>query len=98
MPRSRRRFSREFKLDAVRMALSSDRPTTAVAGELGITPEMLRRWKKQYADDPDQSFPGNGRLKDRDRETDALRREVAQLKAENAFLKKVSGYFARGQK
>lgn len=95
MGKQRRRFNREFKLEAVRMALEGGRSRVAVARELNLNPETLYRWVHEFRSDRSQSFPGNGQLKERDRETEQLRREVARLKAENAFLKKVSAFFAK---
>ena len=91
----RRRFSREFKLEAVRMVLESGRKQVDIARELGINPEVLYRWTREHRLDPKQSFPGNGTLKERDRQVEQLQRENSRLKAELAFLKKVSAYFAK---
>lgn len=94
----RRRFSREFKLEAIRMVLEGGRKQVEVAQELGISPEVVYRWTREYRSDPKQSFPGNGNLKERDRLVEQLQRENARLKAELAFLKKVSAYFAKSPK
>ena len=91
----RRRFSREFKLEAVWMALESGRKQVDIARELGISPEVLYRWTREHRLDPKESFPGNGRLKERDKQVEQLQREVTRLKAELAFLRKVSAYFAK---
>lgn len=95
MGKKRRRFDREFKVEAVRAALRGDRPQNEVARDLGINEQTLYRWVREFRNDASQSFPGNGRLKDRDRELEQLRREVQRLETENAFLKKVSAYFAK---
>ena len=71
----RRRFSREFKLEAIRMVLESGRKQVDIAGELGINPEVLYRWTREHRLDPKQSFPGNGTLKERDRPVEQLHRE-----------------------
>jgi transposase len=94
----RRRYPREFKLEALRQVLEEGRTQREVAQELGISQETLHRWKVEHEADPEQSFPGNGNRKERDRELDELRRKVSRLETESAFLKKVSAYFARGQK
>jgi transposase len=91
----RRRFTREYKVEAVRLALSGTKPQKDVAKDLNINPETLYRWVAEFRKDPSQSFPGNGEMKDRDREVEQLRRENARLQAENAFLKKVSAYFVK---
>ena len=96
--RGRRRFSREFKLEAIRMVREGGRSKVEVAGELGIHPEMLYRWVREVRMDPKQSFPGNGNLKERDRLVEQLQRENARLKAELDFLNKVSAYFAKSPK
>ena len=69
-----------------------------VADELGINANLLGRWVKQLRGDPEQAFPGHGKLKERDKEVEDLRRQVARLKGELSFLKKVSGYFAKNQR
>jgi len=95
--RARRRFTREFKLEAVRQVIDG-RTQKAVAEDLGINVNLLGRWIKQLRDDPEQAFPGQGKLKERDKEVEDLRRENARLKGELSFLKKVSAYFAKGQR
>ncbi len=95
---TRRRFTREFKLEAVRQVMREDRTQKQVAKELGLNANLLGRWVKQHRVDPSQSFPGNGNLKTRDKEVEDLRRQVARLKGELSFLKKVSGYFAKNQR
>ncbi len=94
----RRRFTREFKLEAVRQVVGEGRSQKAVAEELGINANLLGRWVKQLRFDPEQAFPGHGKLKERDKELEDLRRENARLKGELSFLKKVSGYFAKNQR
>jgi transposase len=95
---ARRRFSREFKLEAVRQVVGDGRTQREVAKELGINENLLGRWVRQLREDPEQAFPGHGKLKERDKELEDLRRENARLKAEISFLKKVSGYFAKNQR
>ena len=93
--RARRRFSREFKVEAARQVLGEGRTQRSVARELGVNENLLGRWVKQLRVDPEQAFPGQGKLKERDKEFEDLRRENARLKGELSFLKKVSGYFAK---
>ena len=95
---TRRRFTREFKLEAVRQVIEGNRTQKQVAKELGLNAALLGRWVKQHREDPKQSFPGNGLLKARDKEVEELRRENTRLKGELTFLKKVSGYFAKNQR
>ncbi len=98
MGTKRRKYTREFKLEALRTTRQPGMTSTDVARELDIAPESLYRWKREFKDDPAQAFPGEGALKARDREVEQLRRQVARLQSENAFLKKVSAYFAKDKK
>ena len=100
MAEPRRQFTREFKLEAVRLATAGDKPVTQIARELGIRPNLLRNWKRQLAGCSGQSatadvFPGNGRLSSQEEELRRLRREVEMLRQERDFLKKTAAYFAR---
>lgn len=95
---TRRRFTREFKLESVRQVISEGRTQKQVAEELGLNTNVLGRWVKEFRADAEQVFPGNGNLKARDKELEDLRRENARVKGELAFLKKVSAYFAKGQR
>ncbi len=94
MEGSRRRFSREFKVEAVRQVLENGRPLAQVARDLDISASVLRRWKQQVEADPSEAFPGNGRMKAEDEELRRLRREVVRLRQERDFLKKTAKFFA----
>lgn len=94
MKQTRRRFSREFKLEAVRQ-LTRGRRLADVARELGVDAQVMRRWVGQVAVDPSTAFPGNGRARHEEAELQRLRREVTQLRAERDFLKKVAAFFAK---
>jgi len=98
MSRKRRAFTREFKVEAVRMIVEGGMSQAQVSKELGVGPDTLSRWRKQLQADPEQAFPGHGKLKPSDEEVAGLRRENARLRMENEFLKKVSAYFAKGPK
>ena len=97
--RTRRHFTQEFKLEAVRLAEGSDRPLNEIAHELGIRPNVLRQWRRQAATRAGQPlheiFPGQGRFSSQDEEVRRLKREVAQLKEERDILKKAAAFFAR---
>ncbi len=94
MKQVRRRFSREFKLEAVRQLAAGTR-LADVARALGVNAQVLRRWQDQVAVDPATAFPGNGRAPAAEAELQRLRREVTQLRAERDFLKKVAAFFAK---
>jgi transposase len=65
------------------------------ARDLDVHENVLRKWVREYGDDPSQSFPGKGQMKPEQLEIERLRREVAKLKAERDILKKAAAYFAR---
>ena len=94
MKQTRRRFTREFKLEVVRQ-LASGRRLADVARELGVDAQVIRRWQGQVTVDPTTAFPGNGRRARQEEELQRLRREVTQLRAERDFLKKAAAFFAR---
>ena len=91
-----RTFTREFKLEAVRLMQESERPAAEIARELGIPRNRLYKWKEQLARRGDQAFTGPGRPKQEElSEVARLRRENARLKEENEILKKAAAYFAK---
>jgi len=98
-PPTRRQFTQEFKLEAVRLVQLGDRRVSEVARELGIRADMLRQWRRQAEGRAGQSagdvFPGNGKLPSQDDEIRRLRREVAVLREERDILKKATAFFAR---
>jgi len=98
MSGKRRSFTREFKVEAVRMVVEDGMSQAQVSRELGISRETINRWRKQLQADPEQAFPGHGKLKPRDEELATLPRENNRLQMENDFLKKVSAYFAKDHK
>lgn len=90
----RRRYTREYKLEAVRLLSDGNRTATDVARDLGISANQIYTWKRQFARDPQQAFPGKGHLKPEEEELRRLRRELEEARQEIAFLKKTAGYFA----
>ena len=87
----RRKFSREFKLEAVRMVTEGGHSPVQVARDLDIRPDMLRRWRRQFEEDPEQSFPGVGQRKTREEEMWQLRRDLERVTMERDILKKALG-------
>ena len=92
----RKTFSKEFKLEAVRLLEESDKSPNEIAADLGIRRNMLYKWQAQLRKQGEQAFRGPGRksLNELD-EVTRLRRELARLKEENAILKKAAAYFAK---
>src|SRR5688572_12207264 len=92
---TRRQYSREFKVEAVRLVLERGVMVAQAARELGVHPNMLRKWVHAHRLDPRQAFPGNGQQTPEDAEVTRLRREVARLTMERDILKKAAAYFAK---
>ena len=90
----RRQFTREFKLEAVRLVRERGVSYAQAAGPW-YSSEKLRNWVKQLAADPQQAFPGHGQMKPEQLEIARLKREVTKLKAERDILKKAAAYFAK---
>jgi len=99
MGEKRRQYTREYKLDAVRLATSGEKKPSQVARELGIRTDVLQAWTRQVEGQaglsPPDVFPGNGKLATKDEEIRALRRELEVVRQERDFLKKAAAYFAK---
>ena len=80
----RRKFTREFKLEAVKLVRERGVTVTQAVRDLGVHGTVLRRWVQEYAADSQQAFPGQGQMKPDQVEIERLRREVTTLKAERA--------------
>jgi len=91
----RRLFGREFKLEAVRLVKERGVTVAQASRDLDVGENVLRRWVKEFASDPQQAFPGQGQMKPEQQEIERLRREVAKLKAERDILKKAAACFAK---
>jgi transposase len=91
----RKKFSREFKLEAVNLVRERGVSIAQASRDLEINHNMLRRWVKEFGTDPTHAFPGLGQMKPEQLEIDRLRKEVAKLRAERDILKKAAAYFAK---
>ena len=91
----RRKFTREFKLEAVRLIKDRGVSHAQASEDLKVHTPQLRGWVKKFSDDPRHAFPGNGQMKPEQLEIARLKREVAKLKAERDILKKAAAYFAK---
>lgn len=94
----RKRFDKEFKVSAVKMLLEGNQSMASLAKDLGINVNTLQNWKQQYLKDK-ASTPGVKLTQtEMEAELNRLRKEIAGLKQQNDFLKKVSAYFANNGK
>ncbi len=96
--RGRRRYDREFKEDAIRLIVDGGRTVRGVARDLGIHENMLCRWKKEYLQDKEHSFPGKGHMKPHEEEIFKLKRKVSDLEEDRAILKKALAIFSKRPK
>lgn len=89
----RRSYSREFKLEAIRLWQSTDKSARKVEEDLGITHGLLYKWKSKFKAEGEDAFPGNGNLSEAEEELRRLRRENEILRQEREILKKAVAIF-----
>jgi transposase len=82
----------------VRLITEKGYSIAGASQNLGIEYSVLRRWKKQLADDPNNTFPGEGKLKAHDEEMRKLKRELERAKEERDILNKALAYLSDIQK
>ena len=96
MTNKRKTFTKEFKLEAVRLLETSDQTGVVVARELGIKRNQLYKWRDELSIKGDAAFNGPGRRPaDQSDQVAQLKKENARLKEELEILKKAAAYFAR---
>lgn len=101
MTRKYKRYTQEFKLEAIRLMNEADQPAAQLARELGVRVNQLYKWKKQLDDKSTAAFPrtasatADAHVIDKDAEIKALRQRVERLEAEKDILKKAAAYFAK---
>jgi len=93
--RSRQKFTKEFKIEAVHLSRQPGMTVSRVARDLGIRMNVLYRWRQELAEAGDEAFRGHGRMRTAEEELARLRRENAELRMERDILKKAAAYFAR---
>ena len=91
----RRKFSKEFKVEAVNLVLTRGVTIAQASRDLDIGSHVLGRWVREATQSKQQAFPGHGLQKPDDAELTRLRREVTQLKMERDILKKAAAFFAK---
>jgi transposase len=92
----RQTYTKEFKIEAVRLMEASDKNGIEISRELGIRRNMLYKWQKELQSKGDSAFTGPGRKPvDSGDQVAKLRKENDQLREEVEILKKAAAYFAR---
>lgn len=94
--RTRRVFTREFKVETVQLLLNGKKTAVEVSRNLGIRVELLYRWKNEYMSNRAEAFPGMGHLADPEEERlRKLERELASVTEERDILKKALAIFSK---
>ena len=91
------RYAKEFKIEAIRLMDSGDKPVSEIAMELGVKRTLLYRWRDQARESGESAFPGKaGRPRnDQLSEIERLKKELKEVTEERDILKKAAAYFAR---
>jgi len=98
MAKKRKYYSKQFKIDAVKLVTEQGYKVSEAARNLGIHHTSLRNWKKQLKTDGNHSFPGKGNTNSEKEELYRLRKEVKRLRMEREILKKAAAFFANESK
>ncbi len=94
--KTRRKFDREFKLKVVELSYQREN-IKELAHEMKLRPELIYRWRSEFATLEGKSFPGNGNKKMTEKESEIvrLRKELADIRMERDILKKAVGIFSK---
>lgn len=95
MSKARRKFTREFKVESVKLVTEKGCSVRETADRLGIGENLLRKWKQSLEGKRSEAFCGNGRRCAADEELRQLRAENKRLKMVNEILKKATAFFAQ---
>ena len=89
----RRKYSPEFKREAIALSRQPGISCRQVALEIGVNPNMLTRWVREASEEPSKAFKSSGSA--RDEELAKLKRELARVKKERDFLREAAVFFAK---
>ena len=95
MPKKRRSYTREFKVEAIKLITEKGYSVVEAARSLGLHENLLRSWKQALADRGEQAFPGQGNLSPLEDEIRRLKAENRRLQMERDILKKATAFFAK---
>ncbi len=96
--KTRKTYSKEFKLDAIALVREQNYSTAEAARNLEVTPQILGRWIKKAENNDGHSFRGNGKLTPEQEEIRKLKSQVKRLEMEREILKKATVFFAKETK
>lgn len=95
MTTQRKSYSRQFKIDAVQLVTNKGYKISEAARNLEIHPNLLGKWKDQFASENNQAFPGKSHMTPEKEELQRLRKENQRLRMEHEILKKAAAFFAK---
>ena len=93
--KARRKYTKEFKEEAVRMVEEGEQTVREVANILGMHENQLHGWRRKYREDPEGRFHGKGKPGPAEEELKRLEKENRELKLERAILKKALAIFSK---
>lgn len=96
--KQRRSFTREFKIEAVKLMENSDKSQEQIARELDVTTTMLYNWRKKYGNGESRSIENESQLTPEQLKIKQLELENARLREERDILKKATAFFANESK
>lgn len=91
----KRSYSKQFKIDAVKLVTEQGFKVSEAARNLDVHPNVLRNWRDQFKTDSDEAFPGKGYMTPEKEELYLLRKENKRLRMEHEILKKAAAFFAK---
>jgi transposase len=91
---TKRKYDKAFKREAVRLVLEEGRPAAEVERNLGTGSNMVSRWVREFREDSEYSFPGQGKIKEPAQELHDLTKELERVKRERDILKKAVAIFS----
>ena len=95
--KERKTYTREYKIEAVRLVEGSELPMSQIARQLGVHRNMLANWRKKYSTVSEQAKVNNTNELPQKKELEVLRQEVKALKQERDILKKALAIISREQ-
>jgi transposase len=97
MSPKRKHYPKEFKVETVKLVTEGGYSAARVARDMGISTNMLRRWKQQFEENPHAAFQGKGYLLPEAEVVRRLQRENKRLRQERDILRKALAIFSREQ-
>ena len=98
MGSKKRNFTREYKIEAVKLVTEAGNSQAQVASDLGIHPNTINKWVRQYDERPQEAFPGKGHQLTESEALRQLQRENERLRMERDILKKAVAIFSKDPK